>query len=416
MRRREVRGQRLDSPAGHDDGVGRQRRAAVQPGVRGEDRSSQQEEVEQWLAQQSHRGVLEGSLSTAECRNMSAMRPRRLTALMAVLALSLFGAPARSARAEAPKLGKPLWTVDLRKQDGSQDWLGTGPYDAPRMITFVSRDELVVARHKEGVAKPSAAHACSLDASSGRIIGQADWTTYRGWVFATDAGRLLVNTDTGAALYASGLKEIVARSERSVRWASPNGRVMGAWFAQDEPRHGVTEFLDSKTLEPLGIRFLDQNVESIAGDRISFRGSGSVSVDSPAGRVGTFRTNCDARPDFVADDLLVASGCRTFFVVRGDGQLLFSGDSPEDELFSSASRDGRRFVLSRSSYAVSHRSPLRRQVFTVFDVEGKAAIARLEVPAAPQGLDDSHAGSALSPDGTLLAILSGGEVSLYRLP
>jgi hypothetical protein len=349
------------------------------------------------------------------------MRPWPSVMLAAGLALSGLCASTSAADDSVPKLGKPLWQVDLRKQDGSKDWLGASMYTAPRQITFVSQGEIVVVRQSDLFSEAMQAHAYSLDVSSGRIIGQAEWTSRgNGWVFGTSDGRCVVNTRDGAALYSAGLKNIVARSSRSIRWAAPDGHVLAVWYGQEEPKHGVTEFLDSKTLEPLGIRFFDKSPDSIGGEFIGYRGSdhsGPLSViEGPKGVAGKLQTSCDASVDFVRDDVFVASGCETLHVARTDGQLLFSAASSSDEFSSKASRDGRRFVVCRGSFSMSHWYPLRAETFTVFDVAAGKAIARVKVAAAPKGRDDSHAGAALSPDGTLLAILSGGEVRVYRLP
>jgi hypothetical protein len=337
------------------------------------------------------------------------------------LALAGLCVPGLSTQAGASKLGKPLWTVDLQRQDGSQDWLGVSAYDAQRRIAFLSQDEIVVMRDSGTFSKPIRAHAYSLDAASGNTTGQAEWQTNdHAWVFATSEGDIVVNTEEGSALYSSGFKQVLARSEHSVKWMAPDGRVMATWYVQEEPRHGVTEFLDPQALAPVGIRFLDQSVESIAGDRIAYRAEDHdghvIVIRDFKDDVHEVRTSCDARPDFVSDEVVVASGCSNFVVARRDGTVLFTGPSSSDEWFSSASRDGRRFVMCRESFSMAHWPSLRTAAFMVFDVDRKSLIATLKVPPAPKGLDDSHAGSALSPDGTQLAILSGGKVSLYRLP
>jgi len=348
------------------------------------------------------------------------MRARHSTAVAVILLMQYLLAPV--ATAGVPSLGKSVWAIDLRKLDGSEAWLGASAYEVQRQIAFVSSDEIVVMRTSRSFPSPSQARAYSLEASSGRVMGQADWTAgTSGWLFATAEGRCVVNTVDGAIAYSSGLKEVLATSPHSIRWASPDGLVLAAWYVQKEPRHGVTEFLDPRTLEPIGVKFLDQSVESIAGDRIAYRASNEnghlVVVRGPQGQVGAFHTACDARPDFVNADVLVASGCDRFDVAQADGKLLFFGPSSENEWFAAAARDGRRFVLSRGSHSMSHWSSLRAESFTVFDLERKTAIARLKVPAAHGVLHaDSHAGAALSPDGARLAILSGGVVRLYRLP
>lgn len=167
-----------------------------------------------------------------------------------------------------------LWTTDLRELGYSiAEPSPPGSVDAHLQRAFGSADELVVLNDRGPFAGPNEARAFVLDAGSGEVVSQTTWMT-EGWpfVFATATHGYVAVTDKGMVLYSPGLKQAVATTPESARWASPDGQVVAAWSSELKPGHGLTVFLDTETFKPTGTEVLDTNVESVSRSHAAYIG------------------------------------------------------------------------------------------------------------------------------------------------
>jgi hypothetical protein len=350
-------------------------------------------------------------------------RPNRSPGFGASLVLSVAGAvglcwhvPQGEAASIAGK--RPAWTIDLRESGYPVDARLPGVYEAVRLIAFGSADEIVVIGAESLFPEPGLVRAFVLDAKSGRIADSRQWTG-RGsaYIFPTAKGDYAAATETGLVLYSPGLKEALAKSPHSARLASPDGRSLAAWM--QVPGHGLTLFLDTASLRPTGVKFLDKNVESISRECIASNGSAAgapaVLVEWPAETKTAYRTGCSERqPRFVSEDVLAIIGCDRVDVINTAAERLFTFSTDGDAAFVNASRDGSRFAIVEAFFGYGIHGKLRSERFTVYDVGSRQPIFSTVI-AELRGQDFARTGAALSPDGSALAVNSLGIVRLFDL-
>lgn len=317
---------------------------------------------------------------------------------------------------------RPVWTVDLREHGYTvNEFAPPALYGSTRQLAFGTNEELVVAAGDLPTSAPAGVQAFVLDARTGTVASKVDWRTKsRPYVFATTKGEYATNTETGLALYVSGLKRVIAESEHSTKMASPDGRSLAAW--ESVAGRGVTLFLDSGTLRPTGVEFIGKNVDSISRDRIAYIGwvnrskNASVLVEDSKGNVARYETACnEVQPHFVSESMLAVVGCDQVEVINAGGPRLFLHATSGDSSFAGASRDGSRFSIVEASYGWGHDPGLRSERFTVFDVRSRTAVFSTNIKEL-RGRKLGRSGAALSPDGSFLAINSLGVVRLFNLP
>ena len=279
-----------------------------------------------------------------------------------------------------------LWTTDLRNVGYSANEPSRlGSVDAHLQLAFGSASELVVLNDQGPFGKPNEARAFVLSVVSGEVVNQKKWMTET-WpfVFATAKGGYVAVTDQGMDLYSSGLKQVVASSPESARLASPDGAIVAAWSSELKPGHGLTLFLDTKTLKPTGTEVLDKNVESVSRSHAAYVGYWAKSRNAIVffvpedDKLRPYNTSCqEIRPKFISEGMFVLFGCGELEVVSAAGVRLFGAH--------------------------------------INGESGIAAVSTIEIKDL-RGRNNGSSAAALSPDGSLLAINSLGTVRLFDLP
>jgi len=294
-------------------------------------------------------------------------------------------------------------------------------FQADRQIAFGSDAELVIANDAgTSFAHPGPVTGFVLDARSGRVLNKATWRAGAfPYLFATQAGDYAVNTESGSTLYSPGLRTAKAMVPYSIDLASPDGTSFAAWKGIAGP-HGLTYFLAPQSLKPSGVEYLDEDIDSICGDRAvstsSTDTSEAVDVLTTAEDLFSYETRCsEPRPAFVSANVIAVIGCGHVDVVDVFGGRRFSHSTDAyHERFVGASRDGSRFVVAETFYGLGDEPPLRFERFTVIDVTDGAPILSVKVTQL-RGRRRGDSGAALSPNGSLLAINSLGVVQLFGL-
>jgi len=317
----------------------------------------------------------------------------------------------------------PQWITDLR-DDGFfvDDFSPPGTHTANRQITFGSNSELVVANDANtSFSHPGPVTGFVVDVSTGNLVNKVVWQGKSfPYIFSTHSGGYAVNTETGLALYSPGLRRVVASVPYGTKLASPDGTSFAAWKRIPGP-HGLTYFLDSETLQPTGVEYLDKSVDTICQDRIAYtpiiKSIQAVRVLGPSGVVSTYSTDCsEPRPNFLSTSILAVTGCDRVDVIDTSRGLLFSHPTEAyHTAFAATSRDGSRIVIAERFYGRGHEPKLRFERFTVLDIDAHASVFTTEVKYL-RGRTSGATGAALSPDGALLAINSLGVVQLFNIP
>lgn len=361
--------------------------------------------------------------STLHCRAATMKRAKEIIPAVTLWAAAIVTASCQlpSLRGEVLTDKRPAWASDLRKMGFIvNDFAPPEVVEATRQIAFGTADELVVVSSRASFAKPDVVRAFLLEAKSGAVVSTEKWTA-KGlpYVFATADGRYAAVTETGLVAYSAGLKEVLATAGQSARMASPDGRSLAAW--KSVPGHGVTSFIDAKSLRPTGVEYLDTNVLSISQNQIAYTAyaSGSpnpaVHVRGPTGSASVYRTECsEVQPNFISENVLAVLGCDQVDVITSEGERLFSHATEGDSTFAGASRDGSRFAIVEAFYGSGHDPKLRAERFIVFDVRTRKPVFTTDIVEL-RGRERGRSGAALSPDGSALAVNSLGIVRLFHI-
>jgi len=315
----------------------------------------------------------------------------------------------------------PAWKTDLRKSTLNWDDLhAPALFQATRQIAFGSNAELVVAKDSGPFAKPNEVHGFVLDTKNGQILREAHWTS-GSWpfLFATSNGKYAVVTDSGMMVYSEGLQSVIATGTHQADKVSPDGRYLSGY--ENIPGHGVVILIDAETLKPNGGRFQDIYAWSIANNRVAYsalRGEKGLAMIQDIGkRVPEYETDCkNIRPNFITSDLLAVLGCERLDIVsltsRKTSTFTLKG---ADAFFVGASRDGSRFAVIQAFAAPGDPPTLSSERITVFDVTRPKAIFATDISDLAGARSGASSGVALSPDGSSLAINSGGIVRFFPL-
>jgi hypothetical protein len=111
--------------------------------------------------------------------------------------------------------------------------------------------------------------------------------------------------------------------------------------------------------------------------------------------------------------VVITTDCGTMYVVGADGHALFSDSFPGAEVkFGGASRNGKRFVLALSAWHSGDPRYMTDEWLVVYDVEHRGPVLALKSNPLPY----LQSQSALSDDGTLMLIGSGGHLKLLNVP
>ena len=353
------------------------------------------------------------------------------------------------------------WTVDMRTvgftgfAPKKETWglhLRPNPLcfsdDKTLIATFITREDVttLARRDSSGDARPDRLHGIFLDAQTGKVQGTKEWSVPRprGGIIPAGDGGFVVLTPAMIALYSPSrelLKDFKLSSEQqSHLWnfhASSTGKSILVEYHYPEATY---QWLDSDTLQPLDARWSQSlPVLSISDDKeiASFRDTyvkaQGINVFEALiqPRSGAQRTLCRVidgqgdscgNPEFLSNDLLALWMSHELRVVpKAGGDALLKASFRDDEWLGSIfypSADGRRFALTVSAHKggsaffdVSYNSVLKRVL--VYDVSGRNLVYNLD---AKKSKIKTFSGLALSPDGSLMAILVDGVVEVYKLP
>lgn len=387
----------------------------------------------------------------------SYIKPWMLFTATSVLCLSL--AIEVSAK-DRPQTGSgPLWQVDLRSfgytgfEPRGEKWdvgLGADP------ICFPDKD-LVVAtfltpatvsglsrRDQANSLFPFRLHVIALESATGQVRATKEWPVpySRAAVAPVRAGKFILLTPEGMSLYSAALQKLkdlplpFAHHSNVHVWAvyfSPSGTSL--LFEYSDPEGFHCQWIKAEGLEVVrswtekpGWGFSISDNE-IAVDRVVEKSRGSLSEVLIRNLDGPWRVFCGARrecgsPQFVSSDKLVLYRTHELKLMRTDGEVLLSEQFRYGDEWIQYSRpplpsaDGLRF-------AVHLARP--RGGSALLDIPARFELNRIVVYDTGRGnhvfiLDGKKAkikkvsGLALSPDGSLMAVLAHGVVRVYSLP
>jgi hypothetical protein len=351
----------------------------------------------------------------------------------------------------------PAWTIDLRKVGFTgfaakrEQWginLRPDPLsfsgDQVLIATFITRETTTtLARRSQSTdLLPLRLHGVFLDATSGQVRTLREWsiTRPRGGIISVVGGGFAVLTPSGVTLYSQDLEHLrdlkLSPAEQSDLWdfhSSPSARsIVAEYHAPD----AYFQWIDTSSLVPRPVS-IPTVVFSISDDDVAightpylgsrgFLSEVLVRTDDgpwraicrmPSGQAGS----C-GNPQFLNNEVLALRMPHGFSVVTKDGgdPLLkesFRADEwLGDPLYPSAG--GKRFAVTiwaqkggSAFLDISYHSILKRVV--VYDLVSRRAVYSLDAKTAKM---TGVSGVALSPDGSLMGLLTDGVVKVYQLP
>ncbi len=355
----------------------------------------------------------------------------------------------------------PVWKFDLR----SVGFTGFAPKQEQwglnlrlNPVCFISNDTLIATfitqedvttlarRDQPGELLPLRLHGIFLDASTGQVRNTKEWsiTRPRGGIIAASEGQFAVLTPGIIALYSPKFDELkklrLSSEQQSHLWdlyPSPSGKSLLADYHYPE---ALYQWIDVKSLQaqptwkdgrlPLAVSISDGELAFL---RSQFLKSESVYVNQVIvkSRNGPERAVCRVIagqgdscgiPQFLSNEMLALSMPHGLSVLpKTGGDALLKTTLRDDEWLGRSlypSSDGRRFAVTVWSHKggsalldIDYHSVLKR--IEIYDVPNPHPVYALD--AKQQRIKDVS-GVALSPDGSLMAILTDGVVELYRVP
>ena len=350
------------------------------------------------------------------------------------------------------------WSVDLRSvgftgfAPKQEQW---GLHFKANPLCFVSRETLIATfmtrenvttlarRDQPGEALPLRLHGIFLDTEKGKVGATREWTITRprAGIIAGDDGRFTVLTPAMIGVYSRNLellKDLKLSSEQQSHlwnfYPSPTGKSIVVEYHHPEASF---QWID---IDPLQVRAgWSDGVTgaSISDDGIAFsretfvKSTGFVHEVLLRPRAGSEQTICRVIvgrsdscgvPEFLSADVLALWMPHGLTLVpKAGGDSILKATFREDEWLGRPlhpSADGKRFAVMVWAHKggsefldISPYSALKRIV--VYDLRSRQAIYTLD---AGKAQIKSVSGAALSPDGSLLAILMGGVVEVYEIP
>jgi hypothetical protein len=352
----------------------------------------------------------------------------------------------------------PVWRVDLRsvgftgfspKQDTWSIHLEPNPLsftDTKVLVaTFITREDVttLARRDQPGEPLPLRLHGIFLDADVGKVRTTKEWSITRphGGIVAAGEGRFLVLTPDLVAVYSPAFDLVrkfkLSAEQQSHLWdfhVSPSGKSI---LVEYQDQGGEFQWLDTDSLQPQPAWREILTQVAVSDNGLAFEHNpGPTSAVSHIvlfrQRDGTERTVCrvlvrqmNSRcddPEFISNDIIALLGFHEFtLVARIGGDPLLQASFRQDEwlgfhLYPSA--DGKRLAVTiwehqggSALFDIDSRNVLKR--IEVYDVSNPTPIYTLD---AKQQKIKYVSGVALSPDGSLMAIMADGVVETYQLP
>ncbi len=368
---------------------------------------------------------------------------------------------------------KPLWEIDLSKF-GYQgrppaalarlapsvapmaEWAyqqGVA-FTAPNVavVYFVIDDAPGTAERRESsVSDPFRLVALFLNANDGELIKRLDWplpanpqAVAPSFFFPAANGRFVVGLGNALNLYSSDFKllhQFDAQSELSPI-VSPSGeslllptmsQVNGQWTTR-------YDLLDTATLSVFkswneAATRPPHTIQALWGDELAWAARSSLYVASPSAAPKELFANqgemC-GNWTFINQRELAGPTCgdrNKLFTVSTDGRIIWDFDLGFEQLDGPtvASMSGQRFAVPTMRWGTARNNEPDQITARVFSIKSATPLMTLSVPRSsgwgqgyfygPYG--DTRfgwGGLALSPDGGLVAVKSGAEVHVYRVP
>lgn len=364
----------------------------------------------------------------------------------------------RKTESKAAGTVSPAWTLDLRTvgftgfAPKKEIWglhLKPNPLcfsdNKVLIATFIARDDVttLARRDDSGDPRPDRLHAIFLDVETGKARRTEEWSVPhpRGGIIPAGDGRFVVLTPAMIALYTSShelTKDFKLSSEQQAHlwniFSSPTGKTILIEYHYPE---ATFQWIDTDSMQPQPTWNDHLSGPSISDNEITMsretyvKSNGFLTEVLIRSRNGAERTVCRVNlgrgtgcgiPDFLTNELLAMWMPHELRVLpKAGGDALLKANFREDEWLGrplQPSADGRRFAVAvlahrggSSFFDVSSHSVLKR--ILVYDMSSRKPVYTLE--AKKQNIKDIS-GLALSPDGSLMAILADGVVEVYRIP
>jgi hypothetical protein len=352
-----------------------------------------------------------------------------------------------------PNCEGPVWSrevlADLGRAEGD---IARFPDSNRAGVVFLSNGQLVVyevdldtgqlsSRASPEISSPFRLRLSMLDAASGKLASSKEQGTrvHESAVLATTGG-VLVKTGDVLKLYSQDLtqsRDVPLHLDQNGRFrvsVSASGKtVMLNEVIQDSSKRFYSHLamLDAATLKikyswnespPLYHHYSisDEGIAAVnlAGHFISVAAFGTsrwTRVAEPAGLCASMNM-----PTLYTDQQFVY-GCDKLIAVSTEGHVLMTDSLPDGQVSSdktTVARDGRFVAVSINTIGIKNRfrpEPSLRVTATqiaVYDLSLKRRVLTLNVEPQPKNDYDF----ALSPDGSLVAILNDRNVSVYSVP
>jgi len=278
-------------------------------------------------------------------------------------------------------------------------------FAATRSLVFAG-DRIVLAskvgmRKVEGAQVPADVYQLlSLDAQTGTVKDSREFLAFNSLkVFATNDGHVIVSGRNVMRLTPdlrdAGSFEFGTQNSGDLENVSPDGSALG------NAKLPGFEMIDTRTL-----KVTELTEEPSVATSVNSRG---FVTDNPygytdaAGHHVINHAQCGGRPQFVTDDLILETGCKTPVVVDLRGNLVKVLPVKGGFSYAGVSQDGRRFAL---------QDTMKHERFVIYSLETWEPIAEVK-PDLP---GEEQSWSAFSPDGSMFVVGSPLKLTLYRLP
>jgi hypothetical protein len=353
--------------------------------------------------------------------------------------------------------GGLAWRVDLRsvgftgfapKQEQWGLHLSSNPLcfsdNNTLTATFITQQDIttLARRDQPGEALTLRLHAIFLDSEAGKLHATKEWpiTRPRGGVIAVGDGRFAVLTPAMIAVYSPNLELVkdfqLSSKQQSDLWdfrSSPSGKSIVAEYHTPD----YFQWIDTKTLIPQPTS-IPTVVFSISDDDVVIRRNPYIESKGFLSEIlirtidGSWRTicsvlsgqgdTCGGEPQFLSNEVFALVMPHGFSLLRKTGgDAVLKARFHDDEWIGHPlhpTADGQRFAVT----VWAHKGGSKSFDITSYNVLKRIEIYDLQNPHLSYMLDVKErkikdlSGVALSPDGSLLAILVDGVVEVYQLP
>jgi hypothetical protein len=314
------------------------------------------------------------------------------------------------------------------------------------IATFITREDVTTLARRDQPSEhlPLKLHGIFLDADAGKVRATKEWsiTRPRGGAIAAGDGRFAILAPELVALYSPSLELVkdfkLSSEQQSHLWnfyPSPTGKSILVEYHNPESSF---QWIEGSSLQPQptwndslpGVSISDKELAFFRSPYIKSKGSATHEVlirprDGPERvvcRVLVGQGDSCGSPEFVSNDVLALSMPHGLSLVpKTGGDALLKANFRDDEWLGRPlhpSADGKRFAVAiwahkggSAFFDISSHNVLKRIV--VYDLQSRQAVYTLD--GKKQRISDVS-GLALSPDGSLMAILTDGVVAVYRVP